>query len=317
LTLKAAVIGARRQRQGTGEFVAAALHRTGCEVRGVVGTTAATADAARATLEGYGITCRAYTSLDELLAAEPVDVVAVCSPAACHLPQIEVALAAGCHVFAEKPLWWEAGTSAEALSGRVEALTDGFLAAGRFLGLNTQWPFTLAAFDALHPGVRTPGVAPKEFDMSLGPIGAGPSMAVDSGSHLLSMLQVLAGPGSLHDVRATYQAAGVVEMILQCTYEHRAGRLKASLRLTQTPEPPRPAAYRIDGFSVHREVELAPYRVSFRADDQRVPVADPLQASVEAFVGAVKQGLNTDREAIVSGMTQLHELVSAAERVCQ
>ena len=104
-------------------------------------------------------------------------------------------------------------------------------------------------------------------------------------------------------------------MTVQCTYEHGAGALQASLRLVHSPEPPRPAGYAINGFKVHRTVDLDPYRVSFCAEDRSVPVPDPTTKAVEAFLSGVEAGKQTDAQAIVAGMTQLHELVAAAEHV--
>ena len=79
--LKAVVIGARRARQGIGEFVAAALHREGVRVSGVVGTGNATANEAKKTLhEKYEMSCAGYASLSDALRREKPDLVAICSP---------------------------------------------------------------------------------------------------------------------------------------------------------------------------------------------------------------------------------------------
>ena len=90
-TLHAAIVGARRARQGTGEYVARELAALGCTVGAIVGTTSGTTDTARRTLaERYGITCRGYTSLARLLEAEDVQVVVVCSPPEVHLEHVGV-----------------------------------------------------------------------------------------------------------------------------------------------------------------------------------------------------------------------------------
>jgi hypothetical protein len=315
LTLRAAVIGARRRRQGTGAFVAAALHGAGCDVSAVLGTRLASAEEARDALKAdYGIECVAYDSLSDLLEREAPDVVAVCSPAEVHAAHVQEACEAGCHVFCEKPLFWEEGMDAEAVRQRAGTLVQGFEDRGRYLALNTQWPFTLDAFRELHPQAFEGPLA--HFEMVLGPIGTGPRMVVDSGSHLLSMLQLLAGPGVLQDVTVIREAeASMPEtMVVDCTYENRVGSLQASLRLVHSPNPPRPAGYSINGFSARRSVELAPYRVSFSSEGRSVPVPDPTTASVQAFLASVRAGERPNRTAIVNGMTQLQELVTAAER---
>jgi predicted dehydrogenase len=47
---------------------------------------------------------RAFASSEELVAADDVDVVHICTPNHLHLPLAEAALAAGKHVICEKPL---------------------------------------------------------------------------------------------------------------------------------------------------------------------------------------------------------------------
>ncbi|MDX1488975.1 MAG: Gfo/Idh/MocA family oxidoreductase, partial [Acidiferrobacterales bacterium] len=154
---RVAVIGARRKRQGTGEYIAREFARCGCDVRAIVGTSESTIELARKALDQhYGIDCVGFTSLAALLQNEAVDIVAVCSPAEAHLAQLELAAQAGCHVFSEKPLWWSdhlrhCEVPAREVSEATQRLLGQFLQQGRYLALNTQWPFTLDAFRQLHP----------------------------------------------------------------------------------------------------------------------------------------------------------------------
>ena len=63
--MKAAVVGARRVRQGTGEYVARELARRGVDVVAIVGTRPdSVAEAATNLRERHGIEARGYTSLD-------------------------------------------------------------------------------------------------------------------------------------------------------------------------------------------------------------------------------------------------------------
>lgn len=311
--LSVAVIGARRVRQGTGEFVARELHRRGWRVPAIVGTTPATVEAARANLrERHGIEARGYTSLAALLERETVDAVAVCSPHEAHLAQLELALEARLHVFAEKPLFWRRGL-ASADPGEVAAtvgrLVDRAVEAGRSLHLNAQWPYTLESFYELHPEARA--ARPRAFDMWLSPMTAGVDAVVDAGSHLISMLEALLGPGELVDITVTHE--GSDRLRVTCAYAHATGTTAAALRLARCDAPPRPAGYGLDGRRVERRIELPAYRFSFDADGRTVPVRDPLFASIEAFVTAVDAGRSPERAALVRGMTQLQALVRAAE----
>lgn len=323
--MKAAVVGARRVRQGTGEYVARELARRGVDVVAIVGTRPeSVAEAAANLRERHGIDPRGYTSLDELLAAEDVDLVAVCSPIAAHPDQVRAALAAGCHVLCEKPLLWLAGSERDPAgaarnAGAAAALCAESRAAGRLLSLNTQWPFTLPAFDELHPGVRDQPL--ERFEMHLGPTRLGADAVLDSGSHPLSMLWALAGPGSLsqlevetlpspHDPGA--DPADAV-MALRFRYEHRAGTAAVCLRLKRCPSPPRPAGYAVNGASVERRIELPEYRISLVGGDETALVGDPLADAVEDFLDRARAGEPTRTDEIVAHASQLHQLVRAAQ----
>ncbi len=93
-----------------------ALRRIGVQVRGVLGSSPERG-AERA--EALGVP-RAYTSLDELLADDGVQVVHVTSPNNLHVPQATAILDAGRHIVCEKPLAMTAAESAE-LVGRAAA----------------------------------------------------------------------------------------------------------------------------------------------------------------------------------------------------
>jgi len=318
--LSIAVIGARRRRQGTGEYVARDLARQGCDVAAVVGTSAErAAEAASALAERYGIACRAYGSLAAALAAERLDAVAVCSPARHHLDALEAAAAAGLHAFAEKPLWWPDGDDApdpDALAERARGLAGRFAAAGRTLHLNTQWPYTLPAFEAVHPGVLAGPV--ERFRMWLGPTVAGPRAVVESAPHFLSLLWAIAGPGRPEEVEVgrAPAAGGLDRLTLRCRWTRPGGAaVAAELVLEPRPEPPRPAGYAVDGHTMERQVTLPSYEIAFVGPGgARASVGDPLTASVAAFVAAARAGAAPPTEELAAGMADLARLVAAAER---
>lgn len=89
-----------------------------------------------------------YSDYRELLSNAAIDAVDICSPPACHAAQVEQALAAGLHVFCEKPV---AMTLAEA---------DGMLAtaesSGNTLAINGQFPDM-----AIHRAARTEVTSPR------------------------------------------------------------------------------------------------------------------------------------------------------------
>lgn len=319
---RVAVVGARRERQGTGEYVAREFARCGCDVRAVVGTSEATIELARVVLrQRYGIDCKGFTSLAVLLQSEPVDIVAVCSPAHTHLNQLEMAAQAGCHVFSEKPLWWSdhltrSNGAVNEVRERSQRLLEQFLRQGRYLALNTQWPFTLDAFRQIHPQAGIDDGPIRHFSMWLSPTSGGVDMLVDSAPHLLSMLYALTGRGELERLRVHFRdIPGLGKqsgLELSCDYAHERGITTVQFNLARCLQPPRPAGYSVNGFGVQRHVELPSYLLSFVSNGESVPIRDPLAAAVEDFVQAVDSNRTPDKTRVVDGMVQLQQLVAFA-----
>jgi len=296
--------------------VARELARGGVEVCAIVGTNEQSVESARAGhRDRHGLQVTRYTSLAELLLREQIDTVAICSPAEAHLPDLDTAVAAGCHVLCEKPLWWAPDMtrqSAEQVEACATRLVEASEAEGRYLALQTQWPYTLPAFRELHPDVVWEGRAVAEVSMWLGPTGKGAPAVVESGSHLLSLLHALVGAGRVEEVEAASAGDGA-QLAVRFVYAHAQGRTRAELSLTQTLASPRPAGYRVDGRSVERRVELPDYRISFAADDRSIPLLDPLAARVGDFIRCARDGQRPDRTSLIDGILQLRALVAAVE----
>ena len=90
-----------------------------------------------ADLEAAGIPV--YATLDELYAAQKVDLTVIATPIQCHTPQILTALKNGSHVLCEKPLCAD--------EKDIEILKNASREAGRFVFIGYQWsyaPTTLA-----------------------------------------------------------------------------------------------------------------------------------------------------------------------------
>ena len=168
------VIGARRHRQGIGEFVARWLAAAGADICGVVGTSRNSAAIACDNLQDLPGQRLGYSSLEEALQAEQPDFVAICSPYQFHEEQLQTVAAADCHCLCEKPLWW---TSPAPDPQRTEQLVQAFAARKKLLSTITQWPYTLPAFARLYPDLQ--GEPIESFSMHLSPISQGPEMVLD------------------------------------------------------------------------------------------------------------------------------------------
>jgi predicted dehydrogenase len=334
--LRVGILGARTAVQGIGPYVARAFARAGCRVCAVAGTSAGSARAAAEDLaRRFDLRCTAHVGLQRMLEDEPLDVLAVCSPMGTHREALAVAGAAGVHVLCEKPLWWEAGCRAdgERLAGEVAAVARDFVARGKLLALNTQWPTTLPAWRALFPAVASTGGA-RRFEMLMSPKG-GPHredatperLVVDAAPHALAMLRALVGGGRVEAARATRPAdegpgraasggatSGRAALDLTFTWRHAAGATEVLLRLRQCPEQPRPAGYGIDGAWVGRRVALPEYAMSLVTRDGRsAPLTDPLDVLVAGFAADAAAGRATDIEGLVESMTALRDLVAVTE----
>lgn len=123
---------------GTG-FIATvhlqALRRLGADIRGVLGSSPQRGKAGAAQM---GVP-QAYSSLEDVLADQSVDVVHVTTPNHAHYDQVKAILAAGKHVVCEKPLAMTSAQSAEMVelakaSGKVAAVCYNI----RFYALNQQ-----------------------------------------------------------------------------------------------------------------------------------------------------------------------------------
>jgi predicted dehydrogenase len=314
MSLSVGIVGARKAVQGIGAYVARAFRSAGCEVTGIVGTSPASIEAARNELRAlHGIEAAGFTDVHALLAERRPDILAICSPTAVHRPALQAALAARVHVLCDKPLWWEdetARTPPAELAAQVRRLARGFADAGRLLELNAQWPVTLPAFHALHPHAAAGASAPQSVEMLLSPITRGTAMVVDAAPHLISLLHAVAGPGHVEEARVEGEDEA---LSLAFTWRHARGATRASLALRRCATQPRPAGYALDGCWAERRVSLPGYAMELVSEGRSVPLPDPLDAHVAAYVARVLSGAATDVEALVESLTTLRDLVAAAE----
>lgn len=282
------IVGARRARQGLGPFVAKWLARHGADVVAHAGTSAETVAAATADLARLaGVDARGHVGLDALLAQEALDAVAILSPPEHHGEALDTCLAAGLHVLCEKPLLLpRSGGAAEV--ARVRAFEDGFAARGLVLAENCQWPRVLPTYRALYP--RSAEI-PRAFAMGLEPASRGAAMLTDALSHPLSLLQALLGDELTVAAIAVDRAEGPAEPEAY-DLEFRAlgprGELTASVALRHVPVQPRRAWFALDGLRAERALRLSDYSMSLCGDGREVPLPDPLELHLAAFVREIE-----------------------------
>lgn len=306
--LKVCVIGARRVRNGTGPFLARQIADLGAELVGVLGTTPATAEAARAALGEDGYDCAAFTSFERMVAETRPEALIIATPAGTHRPWLESALQHDLHVLCEKPLLTVFNDDAAQLPHR-------YAAAGRVLIENCQWPETLDAFRALHPDCALDQVT--RFRMMLAPEFRGLSRWIETLSHPLSLLQSAAsGPAEVEQVR--FAEAGPASPDARVSFRYRTidRVIDCEIRMQDTGERPRPAEYAFDDCVARRVIEQPGYQFSFddgyrpegEGEARRVPADDPQQRLVARFLEAVN-------EARRSGAAPTDEDVARRQRL--
>ncbi len=301
---KVIIVGARRRRQGIGEFLAQAFSAAGAEVIAVVGTTPETASLAQANLLAqHGIKCAAYSSLATALEKESADIVALCTPFDSHLAQLKLVLAAGAHCLCEKPIIW--GMGARNIPETTQIIDD-FIHNKRYLALVTQWPYTLASFYEIYPELKNQPVS--AFEMTLSPIRPGPDMVLDAAPHIISMLQALAGDGTIQNVKSSF-TNNENRLTLDFDYQQTAGANTTVRFITTVCEDiPRPASYSINGHVLSREIELPAYKIWFQGKDKRIQASDPLNLLVTDFLANIKNKNSVDRQALITSITALDVL---------
>ena len=299
------IIGARRRKQGLGEFIARYFHELGAKVCGIVGTSNDSVKEAASHLEAqYGISTKGYRNLTEAIRESRPTVVVIASPNQFHLEHLQVVAKYKLSCLCEKPLFWK-DREPFALQ-EVETLVNRFHRNGKLLQLVTQWPCTLDDFFTMYPDVKNEPL--QRLSMLLGPVTTGINMVIDAMPHVLSMVHSLAGIGSVKNVSGYRENAERLKVSFD--YRHAGGHLEVKVILVQSPRSPRPAGYALNSSLVWRTIRLRDYQFYFAGDSgKRVPVGDPLKKLVRRFLDDLESEQPTDRERLIASMTDLNTIV--------
>lgn len=306
--MNVAIIGARRAKNGIGEYIANYFQKNGAPVVCVLGTTEDTASSASGSLGKYGIRARPYHDFAQMVSREDLQAVAIASPAESHLGLLKASIARGLSVFCEKPFL---DPSRENL---LDELDDVFRQAsaggGTVVAMNSQWPFCLAAYEELC-GALVPAEV-RRFSIRLSPICSGLAMIPDSVPHALSILHAALGPGTISPPAFS---GTDTDMTIGFTYTAAHGSCAVTIALIQEREQPRPFWFGFDDRIARRSIETGRYEISFHSGGRRLPVADPLELCVRDFIEACSAGREPviGREHIVATtrlLKQIHDAYS-------
>ncbi len=299
------ILGARRRNQGLGEFIAKYFHEQKAVICGIVGTSRDSVEGTCLYLKAqYGFSTRGFTDLAQAIEESRPTVVVIASPNQYHFEHLRVVAQNNLSCLCEKPLFWKDEDPFD--PGEVETLVNRFCRNGKLLQLVTQWPCTLDDFYSVYPGANNEPL--KRFSMLLAPMSTGKQMVVDAMPHVLSMVHVLTGIGSVKHVTQKIEAGERFKIIFD--YIHAGGRLEVHVTLVRSPKSPRPAGYALNGNLVWRTIRKKDYQMFFSVNSgSRVRVSDPLKKLVGRFLVDLESGQPTDKERLIASMTDLNTIV--------
>jgi predicted dehydrogenase len=161
-----------------------------------------TEDGARAAQAAGGYE-RWTTDPLEVIAADDVDLVHICTPNAAHFPALAAAIRAGKHVYVEKPV-----TASLPEADELAGMLDGYKALAQVTFQYRFFPATLKARQLIEEGflgevthfrasyLHSGSVDPRRAVNWKSTAGAGGGVVRDLGSHVLDLLWWLIGPFS-------------------------------------------------------------------------------------------------------------------------
>lgn len=281
--IKIAIIGAGRNRNGIGHYIARYFQKNNARVTAVMGTTPDSAQKAASALIPYGIVAAAYSDFQTMIRREQPDAVVIASSMESHHDYLLKCMEAGVHVFCEKPFVWLDDTSTLSdIHGLLDLVFGMAAQQGLKIAMNSQWPFSLTYYEALC-GQNIPQ-AFDHFFIRLSPTVCGKKMILDSVPHALSMLYDVFGDGKLDQMR---MKAEFKKMNFGFRYLHSRGACAVEIDLVHTPHQPRDFSYGFNRKIIHRMLNLATYEISFAYSENKTKIKDPLALSVQDFIAAV------------------------------
>jgi predicted dehydrogenase len=270
--LRVAILGAR----GIGRVHARHFHALGADVCAILGSTPeSAAEAARELESDAGVHATPFSNLDALLDSA-VDAVCICTPPELHHAQIRAVAARGLPILCEKPLFWRADVSRDAVERDLADLT-----ARRDLRLRVNTS-NVTFVDAIRDRVPD-GSTVQRFDFWFHTAGAcrGRDIAVDLMPHAFSLLRRLVGMQPIAHFHANENARWFA-----CRFMY--GSTLVTFDLREGRPGPSALSFAINGREFRRVQHGAgaTYRVHLHdvstGDD--IAVEDPFRSCIAGFL---------------------------------
>src|SRR4030043_1649242 len=284
--MNVSIIGAGRTRNGIGEYIGKYFHKHGGKVTSVLGTTEKTSLQASLALRKYEIEARPYTDFDQMVRAEKPDAVVIASPSSTHYGYLLECIDSGLHIFCEKPLIWGSDTD---LRKRVEEIFEKALPKKLTIAMNSQWPFSIDAYEALCGKIMIQKW--NTFFIRMSPPFPGREMIPESVPHALSLLYCLLGVGEIEDLN--FESDGERELSISFSHLFGTQVCDVFIRLIFRETPPRDFSFGLNDKIVFRSLDFENYEIYFNYEDKKLRIVDPLELSVINFMEAVEKKIET------------------------
>ena len=297
IPLNVSIIGAGRTRNGIGEYIGKYFHQHGAIVTSVLGTSENTSLRASLGLRKYGVEARPYTDFDRMVKREKPDAVVIASPSSTHYEYLIKCLGSGLHIFCEKPFIWNDHRD---VRERVEDIFEKARQEKLTIAMNSQWPFSLGAYEAISGKVVIQNS--NTFIMTMSPPFPGREMISESVPHALSLLYSLLGVGEIEGL--CFESDGERGMSIRFSYLFDTRSCEVSIHLTSQETAPRDFSFGLNGRIVSRSLGLENYEIYFHYEEKKMKIVDPLELSVKNFLRALER----ETEPFIGYLHILHNM---------
>ncbi len=280
--IRVSIIGARKNRNGIGEYIGKYLCQNGAEVVSVLATTEKTSESACFSLRRYGIESHPYIDFHEMVEKENPDAVVIASPSSTHYEYLVKCVDWGLNVFCEKPF------IKPDLDDVREKIEDIFRKAKEkrlTLAMNSQWPFAMKYYKKICGEVEIK--KSNKFFIAMSPFVSGKEMIPESVPHVLSLLYFLFGKGEIGDLN--FKSTKEEEMVIQFRYLFGTKDCRVFIELIRKEEQPRMLQFGWNDKVVRRSLNLKNYDIYLNYGNRRLKIEDPLNLSVRDFIKALEQ----------------------------
>jgi predicted dehydrogenase len=276
------IIGARKDRNGIGEYIGKYLRQNRAEIISVLGTTEKTSESASLSLRKYGIESHPYIDFYEMVEKEKPGAVVISSPSSTHYEYLVKCVDLGLNVFCEKPF---IKPDLDDVREKVEDILKKAKEKRLTVAMNSQWPFAMKYYKKICGEVEIK--KSNKFFITMSPFASGKEMIPESVPHVLSLLYFLFGKGEIGDLNV--ESPKEEEMVIQFRYLFGTKDCKILIKLIRKEQQPRMLQFGWNDKVVRRSLNLKNYDIYLNYGNRKLKITDPLELSVRDFIEALEQ----------------------------